>query len=83
MTTRPRPERRLDRTDPSPPSTAPTEAAVVAVFYGLFVGMAIHRTIKVRDLFVILRESIRVPLQARDKPGVFREMVQALVDADA
>ncbi|AEG94052.1 TRAP transporter large permease [Ramlibacter tataouinensis] len=35
----------------------PTEAAVVAVFYGLFVGMAVHRTIKVRDLFVILRES--------------------------
>jgi tripartite ATP-independent transporter DctM subunit len=35
----------------------PTEAAVVAVFYGLFVGMVVHRTIKVRDLFVILRES--------------------------
>eukprot|EP01034_Spumella_vulgaris_P000171 gene171-236_t len=35
----------------------PTEAAVVAVFYGLFVGMCIHRTIKVRDLFPILRES--------------------------
>lgn len=35
----------------------PTEAAVVAVFYGLFVGMFIHRTIKVRDLFVILREA--------------------------
>ena len=35
----------------------PTEAAVVAVFYGLFVGMVIHRTIKVRDLFPILRES--------------------------
>ena len=35
----------------------PTEAAVVAVFYGLFVGMAVHRTIRVRDLFVILRES--------------------------
>ena len=35
----------------------PTEAAVVAVFYGLFVGLVIHRTIKVRDLFVILRES--------------------------
>jgi tripartite ATP-independent transporter DctM subunit len=35
----------------------PTEAAVVAVFYGLFVGMVIHRTIRVRDLFVILRES--------------------------
>ena len=35
----------------------PTEAAVVAVFYGLFVGMVVYRTIKVRDLFVILRES--------------------------
>jgi len=35
----------------------PTEAAVVAVFYGLFVGMVIHRTIQFRDLFVILRES--------------------------
>ncbi|MFC3337154.1 TRAP transporter large permease [Paracandidimonas soli] len=35
----------------------PTEAAVVAVFYGLFVGMCIHRTIKVRDLFLILREA--------------------------
>ena len=35
----------------------PTEAAAVAVFYGLFVGMVIHRTIKVRDLFAILRES--------------------------
>ena len=28
----------------------PTEAAVVAVFYGLFVGGFIHRTIKFRDL---------------------------------
>ena len=35
----------------------PTEAAVVAVFYGLFIGMVVHRTIRVRDLFVILRES--------------------------
>lgn len=35
----------------------PTEAAVVAVFYGLFVGMVIHRTIKFRDLYEILRES--------------------------
>jgi C4-dicarboxylate transporter DctM subunit len=35
----------------------PTEAAVVAVFYGLFVGMAVHRTIRIRDLFEILRES--------------------------
>ena len=35
----------------------PTEAAVVAVFYGLFVGMVIHRTMGVRDLFPILKES--------------------------
>ena len=35
----------------------PTEAAVVAVFYGLFVGMCVHRTIRVRDLFTILREA--------------------------
>jgi len=35
----------------------PTEAAVVAVFYGLFVGMAVHRTIRIRDLFLILREA--------------------------
>ena len=35
----------------------PTEAAVVAVFYGLFVGMAVHRTMGVRDLFPILKES--------------------------
>ena len=35
----------------------PTEAAVVAVFYGLFIGMVIHRTIRVRDLFEIFREA--------------------------
>ncbi|QPF75319.1 TRAP transporter large permease [Roseateles sp. DAIF2] len=35
----------------------PTEAAVVAVFYGLFVGMVVHRTIRARDLFEILREA--------------------------
>ncbi len=35
----------------------PTEAAVVAVFYGLFIGMVVHRTIGLRDLFSILREA--------------------------
>ncbi len=35
----------------------PTEAAVVAVFYGLFVGMVVHRSIGLRDLFEILREA--------------------------
>ncbi|HUU50339.1 MAG TPA: TRAP transporter large permease [Nitrospinota bacterium] len=32
----------------------PTEAAVVAVFYGLFVGMIIYRTLKLKDLYPIL-----------------------------
>ncbi|MFT4193061.1 TRAP transporter large permease [Ottowia sp.] len=35
----------------------PTEAAVVAVFYGLFVGMVVHRTMTFKDLFPILKES--------------------------
>ncbi|RMX08331.1 TRAP transporter large permease [Corticibacter populi] len=35
----------------------PTEAAVVAVYYGLFVGMVVYRTIRVRDLFGIFREA--------------------------
>src|SRR5690606_30825895 len=35
----------------------PTEAAVVAAFYGLFIGMFVHRTMTVRDLFPILREA--------------------------
>jgi tripartite ATP-independent transporter DctM subunit len=35
----------------------PTEAAVVAVFYGLFVGMVIYRTITFRDLYFILRDA--------------------------
>jgi tripartite ATP-independent transporter DctM subunit len=35
----------------------PTEAAVVAVFYGLFVGVVIHRSMTWRDLFPILKES--------------------------
>ena len=38
----------------------PTEAAVVAVVYGLFVGIAVHRTIRLRDLPGILRESAEV-----------------------
>jgi len=35
----------------------PTEAAVVAVFYGLFVGLFVHRSMTLRDLFPILKES--------------------------
>jgi C4-dicarboxylate transporter, DctM subunit len=35
----------------------PTEAAVVAVFYGLFVGFLIYRTLTVRDLYRLLVDS--------------------------
>lgn len=38
----------------------PTEAAVVAVFYCLFVGAVIYRTIGVRDLYRMLVESVEV-----------------------
>jgi len=34
----------------------PTEAAVVAVFYGLFVGFFVHRTMRLKDLYPILRD---------------------------
>jgi tripartite ATP-independent transporter DctM subunit len=36
----------------------PTEASAVAVFYGLFLGMVIYRTVSYRDLPRILRESV-------------------------
>lgn len=36
----------------------PTEAAVVAVFYGLFVGMVIHRELHLRDLYNLLRDAV-------------------------
>jgi C4-dicarboxylate transporter, DctM subunit len=38
----------------------PTEAAVVAVAYGLFVGMAIHRTIKFSELGEIFAEAAEI-----------------------
>ena len=38
----------------------PTEAAVVAVFYGLFVGMVVYRTIKPRDVFAIFSEGAEI-----------------------
>ena len=38
----------------------PTEAAVVAVAYGLFVGMVIYRTIRVRDLVGIFVEAAEI-----------------------
>jgi len=36
----------------------PTEAAVFAVFYGLFVGTAIHRELRLRDLYALLRDAV-------------------------
>jgi C4-dicarboxylate transporter DctM subunit len=35
----------------------PTEAAVMAVFYGLFVGFFIHRTLTLRDVYEMLVEA--------------------------
>ncbi len=35
----------------------PTEAAVVAVFYGLFVGIVIYRTITIKDIYAIFRDA--------------------------
>jgi tripartite ATP-independent transporter DctM subunit len=35
----------------------PTEAAVVAVFYGLFIGFFVYRTMNLRDLYPILRDA--------------------------
>lgn len=38
----------------------PTEAAAVAVAYGLLVGMFIHRTIRTADLFPIFKEAAEI-----------------------
>ncbi len=38
----------------------PTEAAVAAVAYGLFVGMVVHRSIGWRDLYSIFREAAEI-----------------------
>jgi TRAP-type C4-dicarboxylate transport system permease large subunit len=35
----------------------PTEAAVVAVFYGLFIGLVVHRTMTLKDLYPMLRDA--------------------------
>lgn len=38
----------------------PTETAVVAVFYGLFVGLALYRTMGLRDIYVALVDASRI-----------------------
>ncbi|MEZ5645548.1 MAG: TRAP transporter large permease [Burkholderiaceae bacterium] len=36
----------------------PTEASVIAVFYALFVGLLVHRELRLGDLMVVLRKSV-------------------------
>lgn len=38
----------------------PTETAVVAVFYGLFVGTVLYRTMSFRDIYQVLVESAKI-----------------------
>jgi len=63
----------------------PTEAAVVAVFYGLFVGMAVHRTIRFGDLFEIFREAAEISaviMIVLGLAGIFSYSVNTLGLAD-
>ncbi len=39
--------------------TSPTEAAVISVFYSILVSVVIYRTLKIRDLWGILRDAVR------------------------
>lgn len=59
----------------------PTEAAVVAVVYGLFVGMVVHRTLRLADLWSILREASEISAVIMiiiALAGVFAYMVNTL-----
>jgi tripartite ATP-independent transporter DctM subunit len=38
----------------------PTEAAAVAVFYGLIVGLLLHRSMNMRDIYNVLAESAQI-----------------------
>ena len=63
----------------------PTEAAVVAVVYGLAVGMAVHRTIAWGDLYAILREAAEVSaviMIVMALAGIFAYSVNTLGLAD-
>ncbi len=39
--------------------TSPTEAAVIAVFYSLIISVFVYRTLKISDLWSVLREAVR------------------------
>ncbi len=63
----------------------PTEAAVVAVAYGLFVGLVVHRTIKLQDLYSIFREATEtsaVIMVVMALAGIFAYSVNTLGLAD-
>jgi tripartite ATP-independent transporter DctM subunit len=63
----------------------PTEAAVVAVVYGLFVGMVVHRTIGFRDLWGIFREAAEISaviMIVLGLAGIFAYAVSTLGMAD-
>lgn len=63
----------------------PTEAAVVAVVYGLFVGMVVHRSITWRDLYAIFRdasETSAVIMVVIALAGIFAYSVNTLGLAD-
>jgi C4-dicarboxylate transporter, DctM subunit len=63
----------------------PTEAAVVAVVYGLFVGLVVHRSIGLRDLYGIFRdasETSAVIMIVIALAGIFAYSVNTLGMAD-
>jgi tripartite ATP-independent transporter DctM subunit len=63
----------------------PTEAAAVAVAYGLFVGMAVHRTIRIGDLYSILKEAAEISaviMLILAGAGVFSYAINTLGVAD-
>jgi len=63
----------------------PTEAAVVAVAYGLFIGIGVHRSIGWRDLYSIFREATEISaviMLVLALAGVFAYAVNTLGIAD-
>ncbi len=63
----------------------PTEAAVVAVVYGLFVGLVVHRTMKLADLPKVFRESAEISaviMLVMALAGIFSFSVNTLGVAD-
>jgi len=63
----------------------PTEAAAVAAAYGLFVGMVVHRSIGLRDLFSICREAAEISaviMLVLALAGIFAWSVSTLGIAD-